>query len=34
MGENILVATVFTTASLLRGYTLRRLFNHLRDRIP
>ncbi|MBL9045974.1 MAG: hypothetical protein JNK34_01500 [Tabrizicola sp.] len=33
LGENILVATVFTTASLLRGYALRRLFNRFRDRL-
>lgn len=27
LSENILVSTVFTIASLLRGYAIRRLFN-------
>lgn len=32
--ENLLVSTVFTTASLLRGYAIRRLFNALREDLP
>lgn len=34
LAENMLVATVFTTVSLLRGYTVRRFFNALRDWMP
>ena len=34
LSENLLVSTVFTTLSLLRGYGVRRLFNALRDRLP
>ncbi|MCB6177618.1 hypothetical protein LHP98_05680 [Rhodobacter sp. Har01] len=29
--DNLLVATAFTTLSLLRGYGVRRLFNALRE---
>lgn len=32
--DHMLVASVFTVASLLRGYALRRLFNALRDTMP
>lgn len=32
--ENALVASVFTAVSLLRGYTVRRVFNALRDQLP
>jgi hypothetical protein len=34
LGENMLVASVFTAVSLLRGYMVRRVFNALRDRVP
>lgn len=32
--ENMLVASVFTAVSILRGYTVRRVFNALRDQLP
>jgi hypothetical protein len=32
--ENMFVASVFTAVSILRGYTVRRLFNALRDQLP
>lgn len=32
--ENMVVATVFTAVSILRGYTVRRLFNALRHQLP
>ena len=32
--ENLVVASVFTAASIMRGYTVRRLFNALRDQLP
>jgi hypothetical protein len=32
--ENMVVATVFTAVSILRGYTVRRVFNALRDQLP
>ena len=32
--ENMIVASVFTAVSILRGYTVRRLFNALRDQLP
>ena len=34
LAENIVVAFVFTAVSILRGYTVRRLFNALRDQLP
>jgi hypothetical protein len=34
LAENLIVASVFTTVSILRGYTVRRLFNALRDQLP
>jgi ABC-type spermidine/putrescine transport system permease subunit II len=32
--ENMVVASVFTAVSLLRGYFVRRTFNALRDQLP
>ena len=32
--ENMVVASVFTAVSILRGYTVRRVFNTLRDELP
>jgi ABC-type spermidine/putrescine transport system permease subunit II len=32
--ENLVVASVFTAVSILRGYTVRRVFNALRDQVP
>jgi hypothetical protein len=32
--ENLIVASVFTAVSILRGYTVRRVFNSLRDQLP
>lgn len=32
--ENMIVASVFTAVSLLRGYAIRRTFNALRDELP
>lgn len=32
--ENMVVASVFTAISILRGYTVRRVFNTLRDQLP
>lgn len=32
--ENMIVASVFTVVSLLRGYAIRRTFNALRDQLP
>jgi hypothetical protein len=32
--ENMVVASVFTAVSLLRGYVVRRTFNALRDQLP
>jgi hypothetical protein len=32
--ENMIVASVFTAVSLLRGYVVRRTFNALRDQLP
>lgn len=32
--ENMVVASVFTAVSILRGYTVRRVFNILRDQLP
>jgi hypothetical protein len=32
--ENMVVASVFTAVSILRGYTIRRTFNALRDQLP
>lgn len=32
--ENMVVASVFTAVSLLRGYAIRRTFNALRDKLP
>lgn len=32
--ENMIVASVFTLVSLLRGYAIRRTFNALRDQLP
>jgi hypothetical protein len=32
--ENLVVASVFTAVSILRGYAVRRLFNALRDQLP
>lgn len=32
--ENMVVASVFTAVSLLRGYVVRRTFNVLRDQLP
>ena len=32
--ENMVVASVFTGVSLLRGYVVRRTFNALRDQLP
>ena len=34
IAENMVVASVFTMVSILRGYTVRRLFNALRDQLP
>lgn len=34
LAENMVVASVFTAVSILRGYTVRRLFNALRDQLP
>jgi ABC-type spermidine/putrescine transport system permease subunit II len=32
--ENMVVASVYTGVSLLRGYVVRRTFNALRDQLP
>lgn len=32
--ENLVVASAFTAVSILRGYTVRRVFNALRDQLP
>jgi hypothetical protein len=32
--ENMVVASIFTAVSILRGYTVRRVFNALRDQLP
>jgi ABC-type spermidine/putrescine transport system permease subunit II len=32
--ENMVIASVFTGVSLLRGYVVRRTFNALRDQLP
>ncbi|WP_146038001.1 DUF7220 family protein [Tabrizicola aquatica] len=32
--ENLLVASVFTAVSILRGYAVRRVFNALKDQLP
>jgi hypothetical protein len=32
--ENMVVASVFTAVSIVRGYTVRRIFNALRDQLP
>jgi hypothetical protein len=32
--ENMVVASVFTSVSVLRGYVIRRTFNALRDQLP
>lgn len=32
--ENMVVASVFTAVSILRGYVVRRTFNRLRDQLP
>lgn len=32
--ENMVVASVFTAVSILRGYVVRRTFNALRDQLP
>jgi len=32
--ENMVAASVFTAVSILRGYTVCRLFNALRDQLP
>jgi hypothetical protein len=32
--ETMVVATVFTSASILRGYAVRRHFNALQDELP
>ena len=32
--ENMIVASAFTTVSLVRGYVVRRTFNALRDQLP
>jgi hypothetical protein len=32
--ENMVVASVFTAVSILRGYAIRRTFNALRDQLP
>lgn len=32
--ENMVVASVFTAVSILRGYAVRRVFNLLRDQFP
>jgi hypothetical protein len=32
--ENMVVASVFTLVSILRGYAIRRTFNALRDQLP
>lgn len=32
--ENMVVASVFTAVSILRGYAVRRVFNKLRDELP
>ncbi|MDZ4087161.1 MAG: hypothetical protein U1E69_10210 [Tabrizicola sp.] len=34
LAENPVVASVFTAVSILRGYTVRRVFNALRDQLP
>lgn len=34
LAENLIVASVFTAVSILRGYTVRRVFNALRDHLP
>lgn len=34
LAENMVVALVFTVVSILRGYTVRRVFNALRDQLP
>jgi hypothetical protein len=34
IAENLLVASVFTVVSLLRGYAIRRTFNALRNHLP
>ena len=34
LAENMVVASVFTAVSILRGYTVRRLFNALRYQLP
>lgn len=34
LAENMVVASVFTAVSILRGYTVRRLFNAFRDQLP
>ena len=32
--ENMVLASVFMAVSILRGYTVRRVFNLLRDQLP
>lgn len=34
LAQNLLVASVFTAVSLVRGYIVRRLFNAYRDDLP
>lgn len=34
LAENMVVASVFTAVSLLRGYVVRRTFNAFRDQLP
>lgn len=34
IAENMVVASVFTMVSILRGYAVRRVFNALRDQLP
>ena len=34
LGQNVIVALVFTMRSVCRNYALRRLFNGLRDKLP
>ena len=34
IAENMVLASVFTMVSILRGQTVRRLFKALRDRLP
>lgn len=34
LADNALISTVFTLVSILRGYTIRRIFNAMRGHLP